>query len=472
MAERPINDQLDDLVSEILAGGRPDLSNADLLVAQLTEVATELRGLPSTSFYQELKEQLTRSNAMSSTVQKLDPMTVRKFSTYICVSNASAAIDFYIAAFGAKELMRLAEPSGKIGHAELQIGESNLKISDEYPEYGSLSPQSLGGSPVKLHLQVENVDEFARRAVAMGAVITRPIEDQFYGDRAGHLKDPFGYTWIVSTHIKDVSLSEMQEEFDSFSKQEEAPTRREGYHSVTPYITVQKAAELVDFVKQAFGATEVFRTTGSAGGLHCEVRIGESMVMIGGGPGMAERPTAIHLYVPDVDETFRRAIAAGATSLFEPADQPYGERSGAVEDASGNRWYIATTVVPLSQIDKDLHTVTLYFHPPKAQELIDFLTNAFGAQEIMRSDSGDGAIYHAKVRIGDSVIEMGDARYEGQSMPTAIYLYVDDVDATYEQALRAGGASVMPPADQPYGDRNAWVQDPFGNIWYIAATIS
>src|SRR6185369_13332324 len=146
------------------------------------------------------------------------------------------------------ELMRLTEPSGKIGHAELQIGESTLKISDEYPEYGALSPQSLGGSPVKLHLQVENVDDFARRAVAAGAVIIRPIEHQFYGDRAGHLRDPFGYTWIVASHIKDVSLAEMQAEFDSFSKQVETPARREGYHSVTPYITVQKAAELVDFV--------------------------------------------------------------------------------------------------------------------------------------------------------------------------------------------------------------------------------
>lgn len=472
MAERSISDQLDDLVTEILAGGRPDLSHEDPLVAQLSEVAKELRGLPRAVFYEELKENLTRSTEMSSPIQKLETVAVRKFSTYICVSNASAAIDFYINAFGAKELMRLAEPSGKIGHAELQIGESILKISDEYPEYGAVSPQTLGGSPVKLHLQVENVDEFARRAVAAGAVVSRPIEDQFYGDRAGHLRDPFGYTWIVASHIKDVSLSEMQEQFDSFTKQTQVSKRREGFHSVTPYITVQQAPELVDFVKQAFGATEIFRTTGSAGGLHCEVRIGESMVMIGGGPGMTERPTAIHLYVPDVDEAFRRAIEAGATSLFEPADQPYGERSGAVQDPTGNRWYIATTVVPLSQIDKDLHTVTVYFHPPKAQQLIDFLTNAFGAEQIMRSDSGDGAIYHAKVRIGDSVIEMGDARYEGQSMPTAIYLYVDDVDATYEQALKAGGTSVLPPADQPYGDRNAWVQDPFDNIWYIAATIS
>jgi len=471
MAERSLNDQLNDLVTTMLAGRRPDLSNEDPLVVQLSEVVEELRNLPSADFYERLKEELTRSIEMSSPVQKLEPV-VRRFSTYICVSNASAAIDFYVDAFGAKELMRLAEPSGKIGHAELQIGESILKISDEYPEYGALSPQSLGGSPVKLHLQVDNADDFARRAVAAGAIISRPIEDQFYGDRAGQLRDPFGYTWIVASHIRDVSIAEMQEQFDSFSKPKQAPARREGYHSVTPYITVQKASELVEFVKQAFGATETFRTTGSAGGLHSEVRIGESMVMIGGGPGMTERPTAIHLYVPDVDDAFQRAVDAGATALFEPADQPYGERSGALQDPMGNRWYIATTTVPLNQIDKDLRTVTIYFHPPKAQDLIDFLTNAFGAEEIMRSDSGDGAIYHAKVRIGDSVVEMGDARYEGQALPTAIYLYVDDVDATYQQALKAGGTSVLPPTDQPYGDRTGWVQDPFDNVWYIATTIA
>ena len=472
MAERSINDQLDDAVTEILAGGRPDLSSADPLVVDLTELAIELRGLPRETFYNDLKRQLTGSVEMSSPTQKLATVAIRRFSTYICVSNANAAIDFYVKAFGAKELMRLAEPDGKIGHAELQLGDSILKISDEYPDYGAVSPQTLGGSPVKLHLQVEDVDEFAQRAVALGARISRPIEDQFYGDRAGQLSDPFGYTWIVASHIKDVSVEEMQEQFDSFNKQKTSKKRREGFHSVTPYLTVKEAPELVDFVKTAFGATETFRTIGSAGGLHCEVRIGDSMVMIGGGPGISEWPTAIHLYIPDVDDAYKRAIEAGAISIFEPADQPYGERSGAVQDRMGNRWYIATTTVPLSEIDRDLHTVTVYFHPPKAQQLIDFLTNAFGAEEIMRSDSGDGVIYHAKVRIGDSVVEMGDARDVSQPMPTAIYLYVDDVDATYEQALKAGGVSVVPPADQPYGDRNAWVKDPFDNLWYIAAPVS
>ena len=289
----------------------------------------------------------------------------------------------------------------------------------------------------------------------------------------------------VSTHKKDVSPDDMQKQFDAFAQQEsgagnitdEAPKqplakhKREGFHSVTPYLTVEQAAELIDFVKQAFGATESFRTTGSAGGMHAEVKIGDSMLMIGGGAGIAPRPAAIHLYVPDIDDAYQRALTAGATSLMEPKDQPYGERAAAVEDFTGNRWYIATTFVPLKEIAEDLHTVTVYFHPIGAPRFIEFLENAFGAEELMRSDSGDGIIRHAKVRIGDSVVEMGEAQAAWQPMPTAIYLYVENVDAMYEQALKAGGTSLLPPTDQPYGDRNAWVTDPFDNVWYLATAI-
>jgi PhnB protein len=476
MAERLIIDQLDDAVAEILAQRAPDLTNADPVVAMLAEMAVDLRGLPTEAFKAELQQQLGRREEMSSPAQKLEARAVHRLSISLCFKNAGAAIDFYKEAFGAKETMRLAEASGKIGHAEIQIGDAIISLSDEYPDYGTLSPETIGGSPVKLHLEVEDVDEFARVAVAAGATITRPIADQFYGDRSGHLADPFGYTWVVSTHLRDVPLDEMQEQMDEWVKQEAEKKgkkgRREGFHSVTPYLTVRKAAELVDFVKQAFGATELFRTTGSAGGMHCEVKIGDSMVMIGGGEGIPEWPTAIHLYVADIDAAYERALDAGGTSLMAPADQPYGERSAGVQDPTGNRWYIATPFVPLSEIDRDLHTVTLYFHPVGTARLIEFLTNAFGAEEVMRHASDEGYIYHAKVRIGDSVVEMGESREGSNPMPTAIYLYVEDVDAVYEQALKAGAVSVVPPADQPYGDRNAWVKDPFDNIWYIAAPVA
>src|SRR5215475_14436207 len=340
MAERLIIDQLDDAVAEILAERVPDLTNADPVVAMLAEVAVDLRGLPTEAFKAQLQQQLGGREEMSSPAQKLKDQTVRGLWVHLVFNNASAAIDFYKEAFGAKETMRLTEPGGKIGHAEMQIGDANISLSDEYPDYGALSPQTIGGSSIKLHLDVEDVDEFARVAVAAGATLTRPIQDQFYGDRAGQLLDPFGYTWAISTHIKDVPVDEMQKQVEEWAEQEAKKKsrkgRREGFHSVTPYLTVRKAPELVDFVKQAFGAEEIFRTLGSAGGLHCEVKIGESMVMIGGGEGISEWPTAIHLYVADVDATYQRALDAGATSLAAPMDEQYFDRSAAVQGRTGS----------------------------------------------------------------------------------------------------------------------------------------
>jgi len=418
---------------------------------------------------------------MSSPAQQPETNPVRSMSLHICISGASEAIDFYREAFGAKELMRLTEPDGKIGHAELQIGDAVLSISDEYPDYGTLSPKTIGGSSVKIHLDVADVDAFAERAIKAGATLVRPIEDQFYGDRSGQLADPFGYTWIVSTHLRDVPVDEMQKELDKWAQERSAKNsyeaginepkmRRENRHAVTPYITVHKPAELIDFVTEAFGGIEHFRATGSAGGIHAEVSIGDSIVMIGGAEHIEPMPTAIHLYVPDVDQVYERALRAGAKSLMPVADQPYGERSAGVEDTQGNRWYIATPFEPLQTIAQDLHTVTVYFHPIGAQRFIDFVTNAFGGKELMRHAEGE-MIMHAKVQIGDSVIELGEARYPTQPLPTAIYLNVDDVDTTYEQALKAGGTSMLAPTDQPFGDRNAWVKDPFDNVWYVAAPV-
>src|SRR6185503_20173794 len=283
--------------------------------------------------------------------------------------------------------------------------------------------------------------------------------------------------------VRSVSPPEaMQKEFDKSTQEHSAKKsseaysvredkmRRENRRAVTPYLTVHKPAELIDFVTEAFGGIEHFRATGSAGGMHAEVSIGDSVIMIGGAEHIEPKPAAIHLYVPDVDRVYERALKAGAKSLMPVVDQPYGERSGGVEDVHGNRWYIATTFAPLQTIAPDLHTVTVYFHPIGAQRFIDFVTNAFGARELMRHAEGY-MVMHAKIQIRDSVIELGEARYPTQPLATAIYLYVGDVDAVYEQALQAGGTSMLPPTDQPYGDRNAWVKDPFDNVWYIAAPI-
>jgi PhnB protein len=478
MSERPFIDQLDDAVTAMVERRRTDLKGLDAQLSALAEVARDLVGLPRETFKAELRAKLIRSDSMSSPAEQIEAPSVQTVSLYICVSDANAAIDFYKAAFGAKELWRLAEPSGKIGHAALQIASTVIMLSDEYPEYNALSPQTIGGSPARIHLDVTDVDAFAEIAINAGAKVVRPIQDQFYGDRSGHLSDPFGFTWVVSTHLKDVPVEDIQREFDKFTEQkaEKAQAKpgegvRPGFHSVTPYLTVRKPAELIDFVTYAFGAVENFRTTGSAGRMHAEVNIGDSLVMIGGAEHIEPKPTAIHLYVPNVDEAYKRALEAGGKSLMEPVDQPYGERSGGVEDPTGNRWYIAATFVPLHEIAKDLHTVTLYFHPIGAQRFIDFVTNAFGGKELMRH-ADEKMILHAKVQIGDSVIELGEARYPSQPMPSAIYLYVDDVDSMYEQAIKAGGISMLAPTDQTYGDRNAWIKDPFDNVWYIGAPVA
>ena len=467
MAKRSIIDQLDDAVTALLQQREPVVSRE---LTELVAVAHELRGLPSEQFRAALQETLGGKNDMSTAAKQIEsiPQAATSLIPYLCYRDAAKAIDFYTRAFGARELMRLAEPSGKIGHAELQIGDAIFMISDEYPDYDAISAETLGGSPIKLHLYVPDVDQFAERAVAEGAIVSRSIEDQSYGDRAGQLKDPFGYTWMVATHKQDVSVADMQKGFDDYLGEREQPKnfKREGYHAVTPYLIVKPAVELVDFVKQAFGAVESFRTTGSAGGLHCEVKIGDSMVMIGGGPTFDTRPSAMHLYVSDVDDVYARAIAAGATSLLEPSDQEYSERFAVVKDVGGNEWYIEKRLEPAPV--RDLHTVAVYFHPIGAPRFIDFVEKAFGAQVVERHQSDKGFVYHSKVRIGDSIIELGEAHGQWQPTPSAIYLYVEDVDATYKQALGAGATSALEPTDQPYGDRNAWVNDEFGNVWYLS----
>jgi len=145
-----------------------------------------------------------------SSQPKAIPDERNALTPYITVKNAAAAIDFYKKVFGATELMRMAEPSGRVGHAELKIGGSLLMLSDEYPEYGVRSPETIGGTPVTLSLYVEDVDAVAARVTEAGGKVLRPVEDQFYGDRAGKFEDPFGHHWWLATHKEDVTEEEMK----------------------------------------------------------------------------------------------------------------------------------------------------------------------------------------------------------------------------------------------------------------------
>jgi PhnB protein len=243
---------------------------------------------------------------------------------------------------------------------------------------------------------------------------------------------------------------------------------------VTPYLTVPRPADFSAFLQSAFGAIEHFRSPGSAGGMHIELSIRDSMLMVG---GFAERrpehdsPCALHLYVEDADAVYERALAAGATSLSAPGDRFYGDREAAVADGFGNQWFIATHTAGDSFVRPGMRAVTPTLLPVGASECLDFLERAFGAETRERHATPDGVIRHATVRIGDSVVELGEAHGQWQSLPSALYLYVSDTDALYASALAAGATSLKPPTDQDYGDRSAWLKDPFGHTWYIATPI-
>jgi uncharacterized glyoxalase superfamily protein PhnB len=139
------------------------------------------------------------------------PDGMHTVTPHLVCEGAAEAIEFYQRAFGAEEVARMPGPNGKLMHAAIRIRDSTLMLVDDFPEWGSRGPKALGGSPVTIHLYVEDVDGFVVRAVAAGARLTMPVQDMFWGDRYGHVEDPFGHRWSVATHIRDVSMDEMQQ---------------------------------------------------------------------------------------------------------------------------------------------------------------------------------------------------------------------------------------------------------------------
>ena len=147
---------------------------------------------------------------------KAIPDGYHSVTPYLIIKGAAAAIDFYKRAFGATELMRMPSPDGRIGHAEIKIGDSAIMLADEHPQMGYRSPQTLGGSAVSMMVYVDRVDDVFKKAVEMGAKELQPVQDQFYGDRSGTLQDPFGHTWTIATHIEDIPPDEMRRRAEKF----------------------------------------------------------------------------------------------------------------------------------------------------------------------------------------------------------------------------------------------------------------
>jgi PhnB protein len=481
----PLTQQLDSAIETIMADRERNLPRIDSRLAAILRTASELRDLPDQDFKLRLKNDLA-SRATPATVTILPAAERPKYiapgshTANVClvVRDASRAIEFYKAGFGATELTRLNDAGGRLIHARIKLGDSAIDIAPEELPYNR-SPQSLGGSAVPIGLYVEDVDALAERAIAAGAKVVFPIADQFYGDRGGRLKDPFGHLWIVSTHKEDVAPEEMTRRMKEWMKETDRgvpgePARKvsgapEGYHSITPYLQVEGASKLIEFLKNAFGAEEIFRVPRGDQIAHAQLKIEDSMIEVADAiDKYRPNPTAIWLFVKDADATYKRALRYGASSLHEPTDQDYGDREASVKDPFGNHWYIATHREDAEPLPEGTYNVTPYLHPRGAPKVIDFLKQAFGAEEVFRAQDPAGTVHHAKIRIGDSIIAMGEAHGPYQPMPPALHLYVADTDAVYKRALEAGAISIDQPVNQSYGDRYAGVKDPFGNVWYIA----
>jgi PhnB protein len=392
------------------------------------------------------------------------------------VRNAPAAIDFYKKAFGAQEVLRF-DVQGTIAHAHLTIGNAAVLVAEESPDLNLPGPATLGGSPVGMMIDVENADTAVARALDAGATLVMPVADQFYGDRTGQVADPFGYTWALNQRVEELPVEEMYRRFEALKQSAPKPRKfaRPGFRTVTPYIVAKDAIGLVAFMKTLLGAEEKFRAIGKMGGLHCELKVGDSMMMVGGGgEGLKwsgdAGPMPFHVYVPDVDSTYRAALDAGCESLDAPADHEWGERSANVKDPFGNFWYLATFKGE-TYYRPGFPTVQPYLQPLRAEPMVQFLRRAFGAKEMGRFANPEGVVLHSTITVGDSTLELCEAMGPYQPMPGMFYLYVPDADAAYQKALSAGASSVQTPVTQSYGDRTAAVKDIFGNQWYLATSM-
>ncbi len=321
----------------------------------------------------------------------------------------------------------------------------------------------------------EQLDEAIDAMIAAGGVVPAEVEEQV----AELLGIAVELRVLPRAEFKERLRKELEKEAIMNTGTKEASKVspiREGFRTITPYLVVPDVYAEAEFLKQTFGVEGPIFGLGTQGGFHAEYNIGGSMIMVGGGGEGSQwkgpsQPTYIHLYVEDVDAIYEKAVQAGATNVSPPAERFYGDRECGFRDPGGNEWFVAThhgeSFIPPGH--PNLMPTLL---PVGAPKMIDFLTQAFGAEELEVHRSPDGAVKHGSIRVGTSVIELGEAHDKWQPMPSVFMMYVDDVDAWYERATKAEGAIAKDaPKLQPHGARMGSIQDPFNNTWYIASQV-
>jgi PhnB protein len=327
MPKRPLAEQLDEVVQAILASLQPRPEKAPHRdVAPLAAIARELRDLPREEFRATLKSNLQRGASMNEAVgisRAEEPTKFRRpnfpnIAPYFLVKDAPKFIDFLVAAFAGTERIRVPRPDGTIMHAEVAIGNSVIEMGDANEQYPARA--------MTTHLYVPDADATYARALQAGATsVYAPTDEHPSGDRWGEATDPFGNTWYIATRRSQVS-------------------EPEGFLTVQPYLHLRAAHEFIPFVEAAFGA----RATGvhkSPDGLvrHATIEIASATFEVDEADGgVAATESYLHVYVPDTDAVYARAVAAGATGVNRPYTAPYRDRAATVSDRFGNTWFFAT----------------------------------------------------------------------------------------------------------------------------------
>jgi PhnB protein len=297
----------------------------------------------------------------------------------LTVQGVDAAVDFYVAVFGAQKKYSFAGPDGKTTHAEIVIGDSILMIDEENPQ-GNKSPLTLGGSPATLMMYVDDVDKVFATAIGAGAKESAPVEEQFWGDRYGVVIDPTGHRWALATHVEDLTPEQMGQRAEIANQPKKKPKKKlkkgtppawkaiagtpatdptpAPYHTVTIALTTSDANAAIAFYKAAFGAQDKdLMATPDGKVLHAELTIGDSILMLSdefpdmGGTSAATlggSPVAVHFYTADVDAAFAQATGAGAKEMMPVSVMFWGDRYGAVVDPAGFMWGVATHVEDLT----------------------------------------------------------------------------------------------------------------------------
>jgi len=294
----------------------------------------------------------------------------------ITVQGVDEAVEFYAKTLGAERVLAMPGPDGKTMHAEIKIGDSIVMIDEEMAHEGMKSPLTLGGTSAGMMTYVDDVDAVYAALVEGGAAPAMPPEDMFWGDRYASVVDPFGHRWSVASHLEDLTDEQMMQRAEiAFAPPKKAKKLKKSktppepawksiagtastekrpsqYHSVTVALIVNNGAEAIEFYKAAFGATEVSRMPGPDGKLmHAEVKIGDSILMLAdewpdagqkSAATLGGSAVALHYFTEDVDAAYATATAAAAKPVMPVADMFWGDRYGAVVDASGFMWGIAT----------------------------------------------------------------------------------------------------------------------------------